>query len=256
MKLNFKKIGKGPVIVVLHGLFGMSDNWFSIAKKMSADYCFYLVDLRNHGRSPHSDLFNYNVMTEDIRQFLEENGLSDIYLLGHSMGGKIAMCFATKYPRFLQKLIIVDIAPKAYKSSHFKTFIDAMLSLDLTTVESRKEIEILLLKRLNVHPSIVQFLLKNIFRNENNRFEWRLNLSALKTNMKTILDFSDIEQPILVETLFMRGQYSDYILEEDEMFINRIFKNNHIKEIKNASHWVHSTAPINFEKTLRNFLQN
>ncbi len=256
MKLNFKKIGKGPVIVVLHGLFGMSDNWHSIAKKMSEDYCFYLVDLRNHGRSPHSDIFDYDVMTEDIRQFLEGNNLSDVSLLGHSMGGKVAMCFASKYPQILQKLIVVDIAPKAYESSHFKIFIEAMLSVDLAAVQSRKEIENLLLKRLNVHPAIVQFLLKNIFRKEKNLFEWRINLPAIKNGMETILDFQVSDHPILVDTLFMKGEHSDYILPDDHEMISRYFPQSKIEEIKNASHWVHSAAPINFEKSLRNFLQN
>jgi pimeloyl-ACP methyl ester carboxylesterase len=234
----------------------MSDNWLSIAKKMSADYCFYLVDLRNHGRSPHSDIFDYDVMTEDIRLFLKENNLSDISLLGHSMGGKVAMSFASKYPRFLQKLIIVDIAPKAYKSSHFKTFIDAMLSLDLTMVESRKEIENRLLQKLNVHPAIIQFLLKNIFRNKNNLFEWRINLPAIKNGMETILDFQVPDHPILVDTLFMKGEYSDYISPLDHGMISRHFPQGKIEGIKNDSHWVHSSAPINFEKSLRNFLQN
>jgi len=254
MDLNFKKIGKGPSIVVLHGLFGMSDNWISIAKKMSNDYCFYLVDLRNHGSSPHSDVFNYDVMTNDVRLFLEKQNLSDVTLLGHSMGGKIAMNFAAKYPQFLIKLIVVDIALRKYNAPHFINFINSMLSIDLLKEQSRKGIENILLSRLKVDPAIIHFLLKNLYKNDNNHFNWRINLQVIKENVDEILGSFEINKPVIIESLFMKGSVSDYIRPEDELVIKHKFSNSQIVEIENATHWVHSSSPLNFEKALRNFL--
>ncbi|KAA3611285.1 MAG: alpha/beta fold hydrolase [Calditrichaeota bacterium] len=254
MILNFKQIGEGPAIVILHGLFGMSDNWMSIAKKMSADYCFYLVDLRNHGRSPHSDVINYDVMSNDLRLFLERQNLSDIRLIGHSMGGKVAMNFSKHHSHFLSKLIVVDIAPKKYNSTQFIDFINALLFINLNLFQSRKEIENELLKKLKVHPGIIQFLLKNLFRTENNRFKWRMNLPALKMNIDNILDGLKISNPVMTKTLFMKGSESQYITFNDELIIKEKFPNSRIEEIKNATHWVHSSSPINFENTLRSFL--
>ena len=254
MELNFKQIGKGPAIVVLHGLFGMSDNWISIAKKMSDDYCFYLVDLRNHGKSPHSEVFNYDVMTHDVKLFLEKQNLSEVTLVGHSMGGKVAIGLSVKYPQFLKKLIVVDVALRKYQSKHFARFINTMLAVDLHKEQSRKNIENYLLSELKIHPAIILFLLKNLYTNADNKFHWRINLHALKKNIDPILGSIDIDEPVMIESLFMKGSESDYIMPDDERVIKQKFPNSQVIEIEKATHWVHSSAPLNFEKALRNFL--
>ena len=253
MNLNFKQIGKGPAIVVLHGLFGMSDNWVSIAKKMSTDYCFYLLDLRNHGRSPHSAVFNIEVMTSDVKLFLENQGLSEVILLGHSMGGKVAMNFSVKYPQFLKNLIVVDIGLKRYDSPHFASFINAMLTVNLD-VQSRKDIEKSLLSIPKIDSATAPFLLKNLVRNDEGTFQWRINLKALKMSIDSVLASVEIEGPVLVKSLFMKATRSDYILASDEQDIRQKFPNVQIVEIEHATHWVHSSSPLNFEKALRGFL--
>jgi esterase len=253
MDLNFKKIGKGPAIVVLHGLFGMSDNWMSVAKKMSPEYSFYLLDLRNHGRSPHSSNMTYDLMTSDLKLFFEKHNLSEVVLLGHSMGGKVAMNFSVKYPYFLKKLIVVDTSLKKYPSSHFIDFLNAMLAVDLN-VSSRKEIERDLLSVLKTDIVNIHFLLKNIYRNENNGFQWRIDLSALKENMDNILGSLEIDKPVKIKSLFMKGSESDYILPDDERIIKQNFPNAQIVEIEHATHLVHSSSPLKFENALRFFL--
>lgn len=253
MNLNFKKIGEGPAIVVLHGFFGMSDNWISLAKKMSSEYSFYLVDLRNHGKSPHSDVINFDVMSRDVKLLVEKQNLSEITLLGHSMGGKVAMYFALKYPQLLNKLVVVDIALKKYKSPYFAMLIQALLAVDLN-VQSRKEIENELLSTIKIDPAIVHFFMKNLYRDDNNNFKWLINLHSLRKNIENIMDGFEIDEAIEVDSLFIKGSESDYILAEDALFYSQKFPNSQIVEIKNATHWVHSSAPQNFEKALRNFL--
>jgi pimeloyl-ACP methyl ester carboxylesterase len=254
MKLHFQKLGEGPVIVVLHGLFGMSDNWLTIAKKMEFEYCFYLLDLRNHGRSPHSNEFNYQQMGEDVQEFCESHNLTKVNLLGHSMGGKVAISFANNDPGHLEKLIIVDMANKVYTSSIFEKFIEVMVSVDLEKISTRKEAENMFLQKMNVYPAVLQFLLKNLYRDKNNKFNWYLNLHALKENLENILTKVVLDGPIKINTLFMRGSDSDYIKEGDEREIKEQFINSRIITIDGANHWVHSSAQQNFVRALRNFL--
>jgi esterase len=256
MDLYFRKIGNGPVIVVLHGLFGMSDNWMTLAKKMSADFCFYLIDMRNHGRSPHSAEFNYPVMAADICRFIENHNLTDVTLLGHSMGGKTAMSVAESHSHCIQKLVIVDISPLKYDSSPFYDFIDAMLSVDLLALKSRNHAAEHLQEKLNANTAIIQFLLKNLYRTDSGLFKWRLNLMALKMNINRILEGIDPEQVISTKTLFIKGSESNYILKDDSEQIKKQFPNSQIVTIENANHWVHAHAPVEFEKTLRIFLKN
>lgn len=256
MKLHFKKIGKGPVIVILHGLFGMSDNWMTIAKTLASDYCFYLLDLRNHGRTSHSMEFTYQLMANDVAEFLEDHRLKDIILIGHSMGGKSAMSFASSHSELLNKLVIVDIANKNYKTSYFEKYIDVMLSFDLKEIKSRKEAETLFMEKCTVYPGTLQFLLKNLYRDEKNIFFWRLNLNSLKKNLPNILSKVNIPNPVVTQTLFMKGAKSDYISDEDAGDLQKQFVNSQIVEIDGATHWVHSTAPHNFYEALTAFIND
>jgi len=253
MDLVFRKIGSGPAIVVMHGLFGMSDNWMNIAKELSSRYTFYLLDLRNHGRSPHDDDINFELMAEDVAKFLDTSKLKDITLLGHSLGGKVAIQTAAHFPQYLKKLVVVDIANKVYQTSYFEEYIDAMLSIELESIRSRRDAEGAFLEKRNVETGVLHFLLKNLYRDENNHFKWRLNLLALKNNMNNLLTNIKIESTITTNTLFMKGSESGYITQQDEGEIKKDFQNVRIAEVVGANHWVHFSAPKNFINVLTDF---
>jgi esterase len=253
MKLAFKQIGAGPPIVILHGLFGMSDNWMNIAKKLSAEYCFYLLDLRNHGHSPHDDQINFQLTADDVTEFLDTHKLFDVTLLGHSLGGKVAIQTAVQSAYYLKKLVIADIANKVYQTSYFEEYMNAMLSIDLSDIQSRKDAEKAFLAQRVVEPAVLQFLLKNLYRDADNNFKWRLNLKALKNNINNILTDIKIEDPVQIATIFMKGSESAYIRPEDETRIKSEFENARIVMIDGANHWLHFSAQDNFITALKNF---
>lgn len=253
MDLAYKSIGSGPPIIVLHGLFGMSDNWMSVAKALSKDYTFYLVDLRNHGRSPHSDALSFQLMAEDVAHFLETHQLNQVTLLGHSLGGKVAINVADQFPKYLEKLVVVDIANKVYQTSYFEEYIDVMLQMNLNEIKTRSDAEKAFMQQRKVDIAVLQFLLKNLYREDDGTFKWRLNLTALKENINNILTDVKLNSPVKIETLFMKGSQSTYISAEDEKNIKRDFENVRIKTIPGANHWVHSSAQQNFINALLDF---
>jgi len=255
MKLYHQKIGKGPVIVILHGLFGMPDNWMSIAKKLAPSFTLYLMDQRNHGKSPHDAEHNYDVMTTDLLEFFTEHNLKDVILIGHSMGGKAAMNFASKHSHLLSKLVIVDIAPKEYDTSYFADYLNAMCEMDLPDITSRNEAINQLQKKLDLHPATAQFLLKNLYRDDSNNFKWRINLDALGKNLESILGDGAVTKPAEIKTLFMAGEHSNYIEPQDVDIIKNFFPNSEIVEISGANHWVHASAPVHFENALLKFIE-
>jgi esterase len=253
MKLAFKQLGNGRPVVILHGLFGMSDNWLNIAKALSDEYSFYLLDLRNHGRSPHSDQMNFKLMSEDVVEFLDFHNLQDITLLGHSLGGKVAMQTAAQHPERLGKLVVVDIANKVYRNSYFEEYIDALLEIDVNRIESRKEAQNAFLRQKKVEPAVLQFLLKNMYRDKDNSFKWHLNLKALKSNLENLLDVTALKSPVILDTLFMKGSESDYITSQDIQDIYEQFHNCQIAVIDGANHWVHFSAQKNFIDAFKSF---
>lgn len=245
MKLFFRKSGSGRPLVILHGLFGISDNWAGLAKQWAEHFTVYAVDLRNHGQSPHADEWNYTVMAEDLLELFGDEKLSDVTLLGHSMGGKAAMRLALDYPMAVSKLIVSDIAPKAYAENN-RHVVNALLNVQIDQLNSRKEAEAILTAELNDNGT-VQFLLKNLFWRENpdgtKKLGWRLNLDVIARNLIHVGEATDWPAPCEVETLFIRGERSNYILPEDEPEIKRIFPNAEILTIPNAGHWVHADNP-------------
>jgi len=255
MNLFFQKLGEGPPVVILHGLFGMSDNWMSIARKLSSDYSIYLPDLRNHGRSPHSPNMDYALMAQDVYNFVQHIGLKNFSLVGHSMGGKTAIQYAVKYEKTISKLVIVDITPKRHIASQFIDFIDAMFALDLLVIANRSDAESELIQNLKVNSATCQFLLKNLYRDEQNHFNWRINLIALKNNIAHILDEVKIEKPIHIKTAFIKGELSNYISLDSINLLRKQFSMVEFYEIPRATHWVHSAAPKDFESALRTFLK-
>lgn len=255
MKLNFKVFGKGEPIIILHGMFGTLDNWQTIAQKLAKDYMVYIIDQRNHGRSPHSDDFSYDIMTNDLKEFMEENWIFEATIIGHSMGGKVAMQFATEYPDMVKKLIIVDIAPRAYKGNH-KPIFAALLALDLDTLSSRKEASDFLITRIK-NPAVRQFLLKNLSINkQTGKYEWKMNLPVIYAAYQHILGKNTLLDPYEGDTLFIKGDKSDYIDENKWETYQEFFPKAQLETIKNAGHWVHAEQAKSFLACLQSFLLN
>lgn len=257
MKLFYREVGTGgPAIVILHGLFGMSDNWMSFARRLEKDFHLYLLDLRNHGRSPHSAEMNYDVMAGDVADFIRGTIGSSCSVVGHSMGGKVAMKLAMEQGGLIQSLVSVDIAPKKYYTTQFRDFLRVMMGMDLSRLTGRGQADRILEEALGLPPATRQFLLKNIYRDEHNRFQWRANLMALYDNLELLLDGlrggGQYDGPVL----FTRGTESPYIKEEDLPLMRSFFPSAHIVDIPGANHWVHASAPAALEKALREFWNN
>ena len=252
MKLHFKKFGSGPPLIILHGVFGSSDNWKTLANHLMSTFEVYLVDQRNHGLSPHSDDFNYQVMTDDLKELLHDEKIEKCILLGHSMGGKTAMNFAVKYPKKIIKLIIVDIAPKGYPPHH-ENILKGVHSLNLHEINTRKEADDLLSVTIN-NAGIRQFILKNLSRNPKGLFYWKINWKAIEDNIQAI------GAPLLShavfpgEVLFIRGAQSDYILNEDEPLLKKHFPDADLMTIQKAGHWVHAEQPAQLLVLINQFI--
>ncbi len=256
MKLNYKKLGGGKPIIIMHGLFGASDNWLTVGKKLADTYSVYLLDLRNHGQSPHSDDFSFNGMIEDLLEFRSDHNLENISLLGHSLGGKIAMKYALRFPRHLDNLIIVDISPIDRDSSNIQFFINiihAMKTLDFTIIQSRKQADESLKHEIQ-NIAIRQFLLKNLTRKKDNSLTWKLNLGAIEQNIHILKEGVFSKEPFSEPTLFLRGGNSDYIPLQDEELILRLFPYAKIATIAGAGHWVHADAPVEVTNQILSFL--
>ena len=267
MNLFFREEGEGFPLVIVHGLYGSSDNWLTVGKKLSARFKVYMIDQRNHGRSPNSDEHSYEALKNDLAEFFDEHKIEKAIVMGHSMGGKTAMCFAADYPERIEKLIVVDIAPKNYfllndESQYFlhKNILQAMLEIDFRRMESRKDIEFYLLERID-SSQIVQFLLKNVHRKkETHHFEWRLNVKILLDNLDEIISsvnerwFEDRLPIFNYPVLFIKGANSKYILPEDLKIIHRIYPEAIIWEIPNAGHWLHAEQPELFMEAVQKFI--
>ena len=253
MKLNFRQAGEGKPLIILHGLFGSGDNWVSVTKPLAENFNVFVVDQRNHGRSPHHATHSYESMSEDLVEFISDNNIVNPYILGHSMGGKTAMHFALKYPEKVEKLIVVDISPKYYKPHH-QDVIAGLNAVNISTLKSREEAESLMIPHLP-EIGVRQFLLKNLYRNESGGFAWRMNLNDLVFQIENIgTENSGI--PFTKPTLFIKGENSNYIREEDRTNINRLFPNSKLQTINGAGHWVQVEKPKEFVETVIGFLNS
>lgn len=263
MKLFFRKIGEGQPFIILHGLFGQSDNWNSFGKQFAeAGFAVYLVDARNHGLSPQSDVWNYQAMSDDVLELINDNNLlkdGKVILLGHSMGGKTAMQFALQHQELLDKLIIVDIAPKAYPPHH-QDILKALNAVDLKTIKTRKEAEVVLSHYINDFAT-KQFLLKNLYWLENsnnsgetNSFAWRFNLKVIGEKINAIGEEITAESVCNTPALFIRGKRSGYVTDKDENEIKKLFPNSNLETIMAAGHWVHVEKPKEFYETVIKFI--
>jgi len=252
MKLYSKIMGEGDPVIIMHGLFGASDNWLSIGKQLAASHKCYLPDLRNHGRSPHSADLTYDDMSEDLYEFLTDFSLRKVSLIGHSMGGMTAMQFAFEYPHRLNKLVIIDIAPKSYPAMH-EEILAGLKAIPLGKLSSRKDADVILAGYV---PSrrIRQFLLKSLQRTNKGAYTWRINLEAIAGHAadigKGITGKAIYDQP----ALFIRGDKSNFILDEDIPLIKSKFPNSKIETIPGGTHWLHAEKPDELVRILQSFL--
>lgn len=251
--LNHKAFGQGDPIIILHGLFGTLDNWQTVGKRLAENYAVYLIDQRNHGRSPHVEGLSYPLMAEDLQGFLESNWIYKAHIIGHSMGGKVAMEFALEYPDMVDKLVIVDIAPKAYKGGHELIF-KALLGLDLDKLEGRKEADAELAAMGIEEFGVRQFLLKNLSRNKEGGYYWKMNLLEIHKHYQDILADVESEAVYEEEALFIRGGKSKYIQDEDWARLLERFPAAQLKTIEQSGHWVHAEAPEDLLAHVSDFL--
>ena len=251
MKLHYKKLGEGEPLIIVHGLFGSADNWGTIGKKFAENNTVFLVDLRNHGKSPHDPTMNYEAMAKDILELIQDENIIDPVLLGHSMGGKAALFFAENYPNILKKLIVADIGIKSYPMHHDQ-IIKGLKNIDLSIIQRRSE-ALEALHEYVKEVGIQQFLLKNLYWVEKGVLGWRMNLDVIINNIHEILKEIRI-QSNATETLFLRGEFSNYIEKEDYANIEIAFPNSTIKTINNAGHWLHAENPVNFYKEVVDFI--
>ncbi len=259
MSLHFRKEGTGPALIILHGLYGSSDNWLAISKKLSEKYTVFSIDLRNHGRSFHSPIHTYEAMKDDLAVFTEEQKIGKTVLMGHSMGGKTAMLFAAEYPEKISKLIVVDIAPKDYQALedesqyHFhRSVLLAMMGVNFAHIKTRSQVEDALAEKID-NRQVVKFLLKNVTTDKaHQRLKWQLNVEALYDNLEEIVEggnYKRFEDRIPIgnyPVIFIRGMKSPYIKEDDISLIKRVYADANVVEIPDAGHWLHTEQPESF----------
>lgn len=250
--LHSKILGEGTPLLILHGYFGMGDNWKSLGIKFAENYEVHLIDQRNHGRSFHSEEFDYELLVEDLHAYIIHHQLENIYLLGHSMGGKTVMLFAVNYPELVEKLVVVDISPKAYKPHHDE-ILQGLNSIDFSIQHTRKLVDEKLTELIPI-VGVRQFLLRNVYWKEKGQLDFRFNLHALTENNAEVgvalPSFTAFER----ETLFLKGENSDYISDDGEPLISAHFPNSAVVTIKNSGHWLHAENPTDFYAEVLHFL--
>ncbi|GIV33218.1 MAG: alpha/beta hydrolase [Chitinophagales bacterium] len=253
MQLHYKSFGQGTPVIILHGLFGSLDNWQTFSRKLATAFHVIAVDLRNHGKSPHSQVHSYPEMADDLLEFFETHNLTRAHMIGHSMGGKAAMTFALKYPERLIKLVVVDISPRVYPDRH-EHILRALSSLHPSDLKTREEADTLLAKYIP-QQEVRQFLLKNLDRMPEGGFRWKFNLHALLANYSNINAPVRADVPVDVDTLVIRGGRSDYVDEARDLpLFEQLFKRVQIITIPEAGHWVHAEAPEKLLLAVQTFL--
>lgn len=252
MQLNYKVLGQGEPLIVLHGLMGSLDNWQSFARVVSEQFTVYIVDQRNHGRSPWSNEFNYELLAQDLLQFMDEHSMYSAHLLGHSMGGKTVMNFAKNYPDMVDKLIVADIAPVQYAPGHDLVF-EALFAVNLEKTDSRTAAEEVMMNILKDYVT-VQFLMKSLYRKEEGGFAWRFNLESIYKNYQEILANPSPQLQYKSDCLFIKGQQSNYINWQNLDVIQSQFPSYQLEEIEGAGHWLHAEKPDEFLRSVLTYL--
>lgn len=252
MKLNFRKFGSGHPLFILHGVFGSSDNWQTLGKEFAENFEVYLIDQRNHGDSPHDEEMNYKAMSEDLAELMEDENLSSIFLLGHSMGGKTAMHLACDHEEKVDKLIVVDISPVVYPPHHQQIF-EGFHAVNLPSLQSRKDADLQMAEKIS-DLGVRQFILKNLTRDKNNNYTWKINLDVLERNIENIGAGLSEGQRFEKPTLFIGGSKSNYINNDTHAPIKRHFPSSEIKMIAGSGHWIHAEKPEELAQLVVEFL--
>jgi esterase len=252
MKLAFREFGSGQPLIILHGLFGQSDNWNTLAKSFAEKgFHVFTLDQRNHGLSPHSNVWTYEAMADDLKEFITDHRLEDPLIIGHSMGGKTVMFFEAMYPGIAAKLVIVDIAARAYERHH-DDVLAALHAVNFDTIKTRKEAE----AEMNtyIHDfGTKQFLLKNIYWKEDERMDWRFNLKVITDAYNNVgIAAPKVSSP--VQTLIINGEKSDYVGPQDVEEFKQRFPNAQFKTIQGSGHWVHAEKPKEFFDAVMAFI--
>ncbi len=237
-------LGKGQSLLILHGYFGMSDNWKSLGIQFAENFEVHLIDQRNHGRSFHADEFDYELLVEDLYKYIQHYNLEKVILLGHSMGGKVVMQFAVTFPELVHKLIVVDISPKYYKPHH-EYILAGLNAVNFELHTTRKQVEEVL--KIDIkEQGILQFLLKNVYWESKGKLAFRFNVQSLTENNSEVGEALPSFTHFDGETLFLSGENSNYIAAEDTSLISAHFVNYSVVTVKNAGHWLHAENPIQF----------
>lgn len=255
MKLAYREFGTGQPLIILHGLFGQSDNWNTLAKRFAeSGFRVFSIDQRNHGLSPHSTVWTYQAMAEDLKEFIETHQLQDPILLGHSMGGKTVMFFELLFSGIAQKIIVADIAPKTYEPHH-DVVLKALNAVDFSDINTRKDAEAILSQYIDDFGT-KQFLLKNIYwrEDETKQMAWRFNLETITKEYDNV-GVAIPDGLSNVTALFIRGEKSNYVLDSDLATIANHFPNFQLKTIANSGHWVHAEQPEAFFNCVMEFIE-
>ena len=250
--LHSKIIGAGKPLIILHGLFGMLDNWQALAKEFACFFETHIIDLRNHGRSFHANQHNYELMSEDLLSYLNAYNLDEVSLIGHSMGGKVAMTFACMYPESVEKLVVVDIVPKYYPPHH-QEILSGLNAVEQAKIKSRKEADQILSQYFS-ESAMRQFLLKNLYWRSSTELTFKFNLKVLSDQIENVGQALYVDALFDKQTLFIVGQESNYIKETDVELIEAHFTDFEIVEIPKSGHWVHAENPDQFFDKVSRFL--
>ena len=255
MKLFYREVGSGHPVIILHGLFGQSDNWVTVARRIADQFHVFIPDQRNHGQSPHASVHSFPAMADDLSAFIEEHGIVNPIIIGHSMGGKTAMTYALENAGAVKKLVVIDISPRRYPERKIHTqVISQMMSIDLRTVTTRTEVEKILDSQIS-DSRVRMFIMKNLYYKLHGQLAWRLNLEAINQSMDLLFDGISSDNRYMGPALFVRGGKSDYITDSDIPLIENLFPSAIIKTISGASHWVHADAPEELCYLLSSFLE-
>jgi pimeloyl-ACP methyl ester carboxylesterase len=260
MKLFYRKYGSGPPLVILHGLYGSSDNWVTIARKISRSFTVYLPDQRNHGVSPHSSEHNYDALSQDLFELIEDLGIGKFILAGHSMGGKVAVNFALNWSERINALIVIDISPFRHAEYEKQLYLQhqeilkAILSVEPSEYQTRADVEKLVAMRIN-DEKIRGLILKNLQRTDTGSFDWKLNAPSLLKNLDRIMEEihipGNMSLPVTgFPVTFIKGEDSQYLQMSDLKEIQRVFPASEIVSVRNAGHWIHAEKPDVIEDIL------
>ncbi|MCX8091229.1 MAG: alpha/beta fold hydrolase [Verrucomicrobiae bacterium] len=256
MKLHYRKIGSGPPLLVLHGLLGSLDNWQPVTQRLAERFTVFALDLRNHGLSPHSPDMSLETLSEDVAKFVRDHGLERIHLLGHSLGGRVVMHFALHRAGSVERLVVADMSPRApdpARAVAVRAMLAALRRLPVQTARTREELDAALAQDVP-DPAARQFLLKNLVRERNGGFRWKVNLDALWQNHSRLAVAVHAPVPCPRPALFLRGERSDFVLPADEPLIRELFPYAQIHTVPNAGHWLQVEQPEYVAAVIRTFL--